>query len=349
MKSNIKRKRRRISRTRKNSGRAVYTTVILLTSTLFLIGIYVLGSSLDIFEGSRPSSAASSGDTVSDGYSDVQSLPESGTSGPTPVPTATTAPAITTAPTPKPTSTPVTPGALPNARLGWSYTPSGTEGVPATTNQSRIDLCMRYGGIWQADTSVKKIYITMDIGYEYNNNTTKILDIAKAKNFKIAFFVVGTNFLKDNLKPMFLRMYKEGHLVVNHSWNHPMYWKMFAESGKQGIADDLKKTEDAYFAITGATMKKYMRFPSGEYSEATLNVMKEIGYRPVFWSFAHRDWLIDAQPDPDVSLQYAIKGLHNGAVLLLHTVSNTNVEILPELVDEIRARGYEIGTIDEIG
>ena len=334
-------------RPRARHRRSVLTTFILLTSALLLIGIYALGSRLDVFGGDPSSDITSAAAESSSSGSSSGSSPGSSAAASSAEPTM--APTATAAATPEPTYPPVTPGGLSNARLGWSYSPSGTEGVPATTKDSRKEMCARFGGIWQADTSVKKIYITMDLGYEYNNNTTKILDIAKAKKFKIAFFVVGTNFLKDNLKPLFLRMYNEGHLVVNHSWNHPMYWKMFAESGKAGVAADLKKVEDAYFAITGTAMKKYMRFPSGEYSEATMNVMKEIGYIPVFWSFAYRDWLLDAQPDLADSLQYAIKGLHNGAVYLLHTVSNTNVAILPDLVDEIRARGYEIGSIDELG
>lgn len=333
-----------VRRPRAIHSRSVLTTFILLTSAVVLIGVYALGSRLDIFGGDISSAAASSTAELSPtGTSSSPSSAEASVAEPTIAPTATTAA------TPEPTYPPVSPGGLSNARLGWSYSPSGTEGVPATTRDSRIELCKRYGGLWQADTSVKKVYITMDLGYEYNNNTTKILDIAKAKNFKIAFFVVGTNFLKDSLKPLFLRMHNEGHLVANHSWNHPMYWKMFAESGKAGVAADLKKGEDAYFAITGTAMKKYMRFPSGEYSEATMNVMHELGYTPVFWSFAYKDWLLDAQPDPADSLEYAIKGIHNGAIFLLHTVSNTNVTILPELVDEIRARGYEIGSIEDLG
>lgn len=347
MKSTAKRKSSKKAQKpiRTKGGKAVLTTVILLTSALILIGVYALGSNLDIFGNDASSSIESAAPSESSSYAPASSAAATPTLTAVPTAVPTSAPTAT----PKPTFPPVSPGSLSNARLGWSYSPSGTEGVPATTNAARIALCTKYGGIWQADTSVPKVYITMDIGYEYNGNTTKILNIAKEKNFKISFFVVGNLFAKDSLKPVFKRMYNEGHLIASHSWNHPMYWKMFAESGRQGIADDLRKVEDAYFGITGTALKKYMRFPSGEYSEATLNVMRELGYTPVFWSFAYRDWLIKDQPDPETSLKYAVKGLHNGAVLLLHTVSNTNVEILPELVDEIRARGYEIALLDEIG
>lgn len=147
---------------------------------------------------------------------------------------------------------------------------------------------------------------------------------------------------------MFLRMSDEGHLIGNHSWNHPMYDEMLEKSGRDVVANDLKKGEDAFFSLTGKAMPKYMRFPSGVYSEASLALMSELGYTTVFWTFAYKDWLVDKQPDPEESLAKMIKSLHNGAIFYLHTVSDTNVEILPKLIDEIHARGYKTGLVSEI-
>ena len=313
-------------------------TVILLVSIAILVGVYALGSRADLF--GRPSSASS------EASSSVLPEPPSGTGSPSV--DVTVSPMVPTG-TPLPTVSPTTaPGSLSTRKLGWYYYASNKEGVPPTIPDAQKTLCSRYGGIWQGDTSKKKIAITMDVGYEYNNNTTKILDIAREKDVRIAFFVVGSLFPKANLKTMFLRMYDEGHLVANHSWNHPKYDELFVKSGRAGVEAELRKAEDAFADLTGASMEKYFRFPSGEYSEAVLSLMNDLGYKSVFWSFAYRDWLIDEQPDPAGAKKTVLKGLHNGAVLLLHTVSNTNVAILPELIDEIRARGYEIVRLDEL-
>ncbi len=327
---------------------SVFTTVILLAAAAVLIGVYAAGSRLDFF-GDRGSSATGSllsgtGSGISSGLSDGGAS----STEPTAVPTAT----VTLPPTatPKPTFPPVTPGALATKKLGWFYFASGKEGVSPTVQDSQQAMCDRFSGIWQGDTSSKKVYITMDIGYDYNNNTAKILDIAKEKKFQITFFVVGNLFENEKLKPVFLRMYQEGHIIASHSWNHAtMYDEMYLKSGADAVTADLRKVEDAYFKLTGAALPEYFRFPSGEYSEAVMSHISSLGYKIVFWSFAYKDWLVDDQPDPDDAMKTITKGLHDGAILLLHEVSNTNVEILPELVDEIRAKGYEIGSIGDLG
>lgn len=280
----------------------------------------------------------------------------SGSTGPTGTPASTTTLSPTTAttvptiiPSPTPTSYPTAAGGLSTKKLGWFFFASNKEGVSPTIQDTQQAMCDRYGAVWQGDTSVKKVYITFTMGYEYHNNATRILDIAKAKDVRFTFFIVGNLFVNPSLKTMFLRMYNEGHLIGNHSWNHPMYDEMFLESGKSGIAADLKKVEDAYHALTGAEMHKIMRFPSGEYSEAALSVMQELGYTTYFWSYTYADWLVDDQPDPEESLAKMVTGLHNGAIFYLHTVSDTNVKILPEFIDEARERGYEIELLDVPG
>ena len=83
------------------------------------------------------------------------------------------------------------------------------------------------------------------------------------------------------------------------------------------------------------------RFPRGEYSERALAVVKNCGYKSIFWSFAYVDWKVDAQPPAAESLQKAINGAHNGAIYLLHAVSSTNNAILGQLIDSVEAQGYK--------
>lgn len=269
-----------------------------------------------------------------------------------PDPTATSQPEISLTPTPKPTGTPaigpIDVSGLSNDKKGWWYTPGGSPGVPATIQQPIADLLADYDGLWQGNTSLKNVYITMDVGYEYNNNTTKILDIAKEKNFKINFFITGTILKDSNLRQLAVRMNNEGHLVGNHSYNHPSFPVLLGQKGVQSVVDEMKLIEDSYYALTGTKIAPFMRPPMGEYSEATTYIMQQLGYKSVFWSFAYRDWLTDDQPDEAYALDFVTKNLHNGSILLLHTVSNTNVKILPELIDIIRERGYIISLLDEL-
>ena len=85
------------------------------------------------------------------------------------------------------------------------------------------------------------------------------------------------------------------------------------------------------------------RFPAGIYSEQSLALVAQQGYRSVFWSYGYQDWMTDNQPDPEESLQKLTGRLHNGAVYLLHAVSATNTQILGQFIDDARAAGYTFG------
>jgi peptidoglycan-N-acetylmuramic acid deacetylase len=84
------------------------------------------------------------------------------------------------------------------------------------------------------------------------------------------------------------------------------------------------------------------RFPAGNFSEQTLGLMQSMGYRCLFWSFAYKDWLVNEQPDPAAAKAKMLKMAHSGAIYLLHSVSKTNSEVLGDVIDELRAKGYDL-------
>jgi len=186
----------------------------------------------------------------------------------------------------------------------------------------------------------------MDEGYEFEQNTSEILDIAAAKKVHIAFFITGS-YLR-NRPDLVKRMVAEGHLVLNHSDTHPNLANLYREQGAESVMANITKLEREFKALTGKTMLKYIRPPEGAYSERLLGLMHKNGYRTVFWSFAYRDWLTNEQPDRETARRAILGELHDGSVILLHAVSNTNVALLPELIDEIRARGYSFGRLTDI-
>ncbi len=186
----------------------------------------------------------------------------------------------------------------------------------------------------------------MDEGYEYEENTREILDIAREKDVPIAFFITGT-YLR-NRPDLVRRMVSEGHLVLNHTDHHPNLAKLLSDKGTVAVMAELDKLADDFATVTGSTMPRLVRPPEGTYSERLLGLMKLNGYRAVFWSFAYRDWITDDQPDPEYALDLVLGELHDGSVLLLHAVSDTNVAILPQMIDAARKRGYRFGKLTEI-
>ena len=186
----------------------------------------------------------------------------------------------------------------------------------------------------------------MDEGYEYQTNTTEILDIAARKNVRIAFFITGS-YLRSQ-PALVKRMLAEGHLVLNHTDTHPNLATLYAENGAAAVLANVGKLETEFRALTGKTMPRWLRPPEGAYSERLLGLLKQNGYHTVFWSFAYRDWLTAEQPTQADARRYILGELHDGSVLLLHAVSDTNVAILPQLIDDIRARGYRFGSLTDI-
>jgi peptidoglycan-N-acetylmuramic acid deacetylase len=85
------------------------------------------------------------------------------------------------------------------------------------------------------------------------------------------------------------------------------------------------------------------RYPAGIYSEQSLALVQQLGYRSVFWSFAYQDWITDNQPEPTAALQTVMKKLHPGAIYLLHAVSATNTKIMGDFIDKAREQGYGFG------
>ena len=193
------------------------------------------------------------------------------------------------------------------------------------------------------DTSGEKVvYLTFDAGYE-NGHTAAILDTLKEHGVSAAFFLVG-DYLERN-PDLVRRMAAEGHIVANHTMNHP---DMAAVTDQSAFARELTEMEELYKEITGQELPKYYRPPQGLYSRENLLWAQEMGYRTVFWSLAYADWNNDAQPDPDAAMEKLTSRLHPGAIVLLHATSKTNAEILGQLITRWQGLGYRFATLDEL-
>lgn len=234
---------------------------------------------------------------------------------------------------------------LSNEKAGWWFNPKKAGGNgKSTIPEKTANLLNKYNGIWQAKTDEKVMYLTFDEGYEYNNNTAKILDTLKAKGVKAAFFVTGA-YVKSNLD-LVNRMANEGHLVCNHSVNHLN--QVEAIKNPKKLEDDIAGLQNLYKDKTGNNLASFLRPPEGVYSERTLKFINDMGYRPVFWSFAYKDWLRDNQPDKKFAIEKITGQFHPGSVLLLHAVSDTNAEILGEIIDQAVNMGYRFGSLYEL-
>lgn len=215
------------------------------------------------------------------------------------------------------------------------------EGAPPIGNAGAQQLA-RYDAAFLGDTQEKVLYLTFDAGYE-NGCTEKILDILKAHNVPAAFFLVG-HYMEKNAD-LVRRMADEGHIVGNHTMHH---YDMRKLTEKEAFSKELTDLENLYQEITGKELPRYYRPPQGTYSEENLKMAKGLGYKTVFWSLAYVDWNNDSQPTKEQAFQKLLPRTHNGAVVLLHSTSSTNAEILDELLTQWKKEGYRFASIDEL-
>ena len=200
----------------------------------------------------------------------------------------------------------------------------------------------RFSAAYLGDTQKKIIYLTFDAGYE-NGCTAKILDTLKAHNVPAAFFLVG-NYIEKNAD-LVRRMVEEGHIVGNHTMHH---YDMSKISTKEAFSKELTDLETLFKETTGKDLPKYYRPPQGIYSKDNLLMAEELGYQTVFWSLAYMDWNNDAQPTSDEAFAKLLPRIHDGAVVLLHSTSQTNAAILDALLTKWEDMGYTFGSIDEL-
>ena len=227
---------------------------------------------------------------------------------------------------------------LPAGAWGLSFPSAGA----APNGPADTKTLQTYDAIYVGDPSEKVLYLTFDAGYE-NGCTEKILDTLKKHDVKAAFFLVG-NYLEKNAD-LVRRMVDEGHIVGNHTMTHP---DMSAITDKTAFQKELTGMEELFKDVTGKELPKYYRPPRGIYSEENLKMAKELGYQTVFWSLAYKDWENDNQPTADYAMGKLIPRTHNGAVILLHSTSKTNAEVLDELLTQWKGLGYRFETVDKL-
>ena len=229
-------------------------------------------------------------------------------------------------------------GSLSDEPLSWYFMRSGEHQPPGAARNFNI---RRFGGYYLGDTDSKTIYLTFDEGYE-NGYTGTILDILQEYGVHAAFFLTKP-YIKTNPE-LIARMVSESHVAANHSVNHYSIPTLTDDE----IEFEITGCADFFEEISGAPMPKFFRPPEGNYSARSLNAVHELGYKTIFWSFAYLDWDVNNQPGKDAAYSNVVNGLHNGAILLLHAVSSSNTEALPDIIVTARAMGYEFGSLYEL-
>ncbi|MBJ8055420.1 polysaccharide deacetylase family protein [Bacillus cereus] len=189
-----------------------------------------------------------------------------------------------------------------------------------------------------------KIALTFDDGPD-DYYTPKILDLLENKKVPATFFVVGQQI--QWCPSMLKRVVKEGHALGNHSWSHPKFTNLTTSQ----IKEEISRTENEITILTGERKTTLFRPPYGEFTNADLNFISELGYKLIMWSVDTLDW---TGLSAEEIIAIVRQDLSPGAIVLQHSLKMSpgildgTVKALPILIDELIAKGYEFVTIDRL-
>lgn len=231
--------------------------------------------------------------------------------------------------------------ASPDTPYHFGFKKSKNGALPSIDQEGFKEILQKNGAIFMGDTAKKEIYLTFDNGYE-NGYTVKILDVLKEKKVPAAFFVTG-QYIKDQ-PDLLKRMVNEGHIIGNHSWNHPDVTRISNEKMKE----ELERVKQGVAEVTGQKEMHFLRTPRGIFNERALAYSKELGYTNVFWSVAYKDWDTRDQKGWQYAYDKVMGQLHPGAVILLHSVSKDNTDALAKIIDDARQKGLEFKSLNQL-
>lgn len=221
----------------------------------------------------------------------------------------------------------------------------------------------------------KRIALTFDGDY-LNNITDEILDILKAEGVKCTLFLTG-RFIRRYPESV-QRMVADGHEIGNHSWTHP-HLTTFEQNHQHhtlpGITADilhqeLLKTAELFRQITGKNMAPLWRAPYGEHNAEIRQWAAAVGFRHVGWTVGRNgdngmdtlDWVADknapiyhsAEEIYEKILSFEQKDSFgaNGAIILMHLgtqrIDDYPHHKLPQIIQQLKLRGYQFATISEM-
>jgi peptidoglycan/xylan/chitin deacetylase (PgdA/CDA1 family) len=188
------------------------------------------------------------------------------------------------------------------------------------------------------DRSAGTIALTFDDG-PLAGKTERILNILKTHAVPAAFFCVGRR-VKEN-PGIARRIASEGHIMGNHSFDHGIFFDLQSSAA---IAAELSTTDALIQEYTGF-MPRFFRPPYGVTNPMVASAVQRNGYLTIGWSVRSFDTLTK---NSKRLLRKITRSLKSGDVILLHDSSESTIEMLPSLLNEVQKVGLKIVRLDEL-
>ena len=180
----------------------------------------------------------------------------------------------------------------------------------------------------------KRIAITFDDG-PHPVYTLKLLEGLKERGVRATFFLVGS--LVEQYPEIVQQMAEDGHLIGCHTYSHVQLTSL----SLRDACDELEATNNAIFEACGYTVT-YVRPPYGLWSDV-LNCSFDL--TEVGWTIDPEDWKV---LNTNTVVKHVLSHAEDEGIILLHDIYETSVNAALEIIDRLRADGWEFVTVDEV-
>jgi peptidoglycan/xylan/chitin deacetylase (PgdA/CDA1 family) len=279
-----------------------------------------------------------------------------GTSSPT-FPTGSTLPGEpTSAPTSAATSRSVprpkaaTTRSVPRPTAATSTTVVGSRPAGATTSAAQD--CGLPAALLGKDLSLvpgtaKVVALTFDAGANATG-VPSILATLAGRQVPATFFLTGA--FVDAF-PTASQQIAGAYPIGNHTQNH----NDLTQLTTAGVQTEIRTGAAAIQRVTGVNPRPYFRFPYGAVNTRVIATVNAECYVPFRWTVDSWGWKGTAGGMSAEEVQRRVVGaLQPGAIVLMHVGSNPDdgttfdANALPRIIDEIRAQGYPLVTLERV-
>lgn len=199
----------------------------------------------------------------------------------------------------------------------------------------------------------RRVALTFDCGWTPRGAVEKLLETLDEREAPATFFLTGP-FIEAH--PGSVRaIARAGHSLGNHTWSHPHCPRLDAPS----IYRELRRVEDAVTSLTGRSTRPWWRPPYGERDRRVLRAAAAVGYRSAYWTIDSLDWTTDPPAtsatvyrrvcvEPFEGVEEGAADPLDGAIVLFHAASQASRLAMPDIVGELRRRGYSLVALERM-
>lgn len=196
----------------------------------------------------------------------------------------------------------------------------------------------RHLPIYSVETEQSKVAITFDCAWGASD-IPAILDILKKENVKASFFMVGQ--WAEKFPDAVKLIANDGHDVANHGYSH----LRMSTIGKEKCKSEIELCNQKLEEISGSKVLLF-RPPYGDYNNMVIDTCNDLGSYPIQWNVDSLDW--KKEMSKQAILDRILKSTKPGAIILFHNDTQYTVELLPQIISELKAKGLEFASVSEL-